>query len=368
MGTQCRLKRAAPWASHALAGRQPVGTADGRLVPEKKVSEMEQTKEASMSAVLFDEYGPPEVLRLERVPKPEAGPGEVLVRVRAAGVNPGDWQMRSGWAAETFGLSLPLPFTPGYDLEGVVEAAGSGATRYRAGDRVFGMMANAGAYAEYAAVSETRLAQLPASLDDIRAAGVPMSAFTAWTAVHVQACVEPSQTVLINGASGGVGHFAVQFAKLVGAHVIAVSSGRNLAFSRSLGADAVFDYETDDWKALEGQAHAVIDTVGGERTDMLVRSLRRGGTLVPVGWGRYSQELAEERGVGVQELLMAPFDADRLARIGELLAAGELRVEIGKALPLAEAARAHELSESRRARGKIVLYTGDDVPSPSAIE
>jgi len=321
-----------------------------------------------MIAVRFREYGPPDVLRHESVPKPAAGPGEVLVRVRAAGVNPGDWQMRSGWAAEKFGVSLPLPFTPGYDLAGVVEAAGPGVAKYRTGDRVFGMTANAGAYAAYAAVAETRLAPLPSSLDDIRAAGVPMSAFTAWTAVHMQARAEVGQTVLINGASGGVGHFAVQFAKLAGAHVIAVSSGRNLAFSRSLGADAVFDYETGDWSSLEGQAHAVIDTVGGERTDALVRCLRPGGTLVPVGWGRYSQELAKARGVFVQELLMAPFDADRLARIGEQLATGELRVVIGKALPLAEAARAHELSESRRVRGKLVLYLEDDMPSSSAVE
>ncbi|SFA77929.1 NADPH:quinone reductase [Cohnella sp. OV330] len=310
-----------------------------------------------MNAVRFHEYGPPEALRFEQVPRPVAGAGEVLVRVRAAGVNPGDWQMRSGWAAEKFGLSLTLPFTPGYDLAGVVEAAGPGTERYRIGDRVFGMTATAGAYAEYAAVPASRLAPLPVELDDEQAAGVPMSAFTAWTAVHGQALLSPGQTALINGASGGVGHFAVQFAKLAGARVIAVTSGRNRAFADSLGADEVFDYTADDWAELEGAADAVIDTVGGERTDALVRSVRQGGTLVPVGWGQYSPALAETIGVRVQELLMAPFDADRLARIGERLASGDLRVEIGAAMRLAEAASAHALSESRRARGKIVLRT-----------
>lgn len=310
-----------------------------------------------MNAVRFHEYGPPEALRFEAAPRPVAGAGEVLVSVRAAGVNPGDWQMRSGWAAERFGLSLTLPFTPGYDLAGVVEATGPGTERYRIGDRVFGMTATAGAYAEYAAVPESRLAKLPAALDDEQAAGVPMSAFTAWTAVHGQALLSPGQTALINGASGGVGHFAVQFAKLAGARVIAVVSGRNRAFAESLGADEVFDYTADDWAELEGAADAVIDTVGGERTDALVRSVRQGGTLVPVGWGQYSPALAERIGVRVQELLMAPFDADRLARIGEQLASGDLRVEICAAIRLAEAASAHALSESRRARGKIVLRT-----------
>ncbi|WP_271752012.1 NADP-dependent oxidoreductase [Cohnella sp. JJ-181] len=318
-----------------------------------------RTNAKTMNAVRFHEYGPPEALRFERVTRPSAGTREVLVRVRAAGVNPGDWQMRSGWAAEKFGLSLTLPFTPGYDLAGIVEEVGPGVTRYRAGDRVFGMTAAAGAYAEFVAVPESRLALLPAALDDVQAAGVPMSAFTAWTAVHAQAQVLPGQTVLINGASGGVGHFALQFAKLAGARVIAVTSGRNRAFAEALGADDVFDYTADDWAALAGVADAVIDTVGGEETEALVRSVRQGGSLVPVGWGRYSPELARKIGVRVQELLMAPFEADRLARIGERLAAGDLRAEIGAAMPLAEAARAHALSESRRARGKIVLQAGE---------
>ncbi len=310
-----------------------------------------------MNAVRIHEYGPPEALCFERVPRPAAGPGEVLIRVRAAGVNPGDWQMRSGWAAEKFGLSLTLPFTPGYDLAGVVEETGPGAERYLAGDRVFGMTATAGAYAEYAAVPESRLAPLPAALDYVHAAGVPMSAFTAWTAVHEQSILTPGQTALINGVSGGVGHYAVQFAKLEGARVIAVTSGRNRTFAQSLGADEVFDYTTDDWVELEGAADAVIDTVGGEWTDALVRSVRQGGTLVPVGWGQYSQALAETIGVRVQKLLMAPFEAARLEWIGELLSAGDLHVEIGAEMRLLEAVRAHALSESRRARGKIVLRT-----------
>ncbi|MDG0792465.1 NADP-dependent oxidoreductase [Cohnella ginsengisoli] len=310
-----------------------------------------------MNAVRFHAYGPPDTLRLEQVARPVAGPGEVLVRVRASGVNPGDWQMRSGWAMEKFGLALTLPFTPGYDLAGVVEAAGPGAERYRAGDRVYGMTATAGAYAEYAAVPESRLAPLPGALDDEQAAGVPMSAFTAWTAVHEQALLAPGRTALINGASGGVGHFAVQFAKLAGARVIAVTSGRNRAFAESLGADSVFDYTTDDWRELEGAADAVIDTFGGERTDDLVRAVRKDGTLVPIGWGQYSAELAENVGARVQALRMAPFDADRLKWIGELIVTGDLRVEIGASMPLAESASAHALSESRRARGKIVLRT-----------
>lgn len=327
---------------------------------------VQETARETMGAIRFSEYGPPGVLRDERVVRPVPGPGEALVRVHAAGVNPGDWQMRSGWARDKFGLELELPFTPGYDLSGVVEAVGPDASRFRVGDAVFGMTAAAGAYAEYAAVPETRLAPRPAALSDIQAAGVPMSAFTAWTAVHAQARVEAGRTVLINGASGGVGHFAVQFAKLAGARVVAVSSARNRAFVASLGADAVFDYEKDDWSALEGQVHAVIDTVGGDRTEALIRTVRRGGALVPVGWGRYSPDIAAEAGVHVQELLMAPFEAERLTQIGRLLTSGDLRVEIGTVLPLAQAARAHALSESRRARGKIVLRIDSDGSTRSA--
>lgn len=308
-----------------------------------------------MHAVRFHEYGPPGVLRVEQVPRPTAGQGEVLVRIRAAGVNPGDWQMRSGIAAQRFGLQLPLPFTPGYDLSGVVAEVGPGAERFKVGDAVYGMTANAGGYAEYAAVPESHLTAKPATLDDIRAAAVPMSAFTAWNALADQANVQPGQTVLINGASGGVGHFAVQFAKRLGAQVIGVASGRNQRFLQELGADRTIDYTRTVLHEAARQVDTVIDTVGGEHTDSLIRTLRRGGALVPIGYGRYSPELAAEAGVTVHELRMMQIDSSALARIGEQIDAGVLKVVVDAVFPLEAASEAHELSESRRARGKIVL-------------
>ena len=192
----------------------------------------------TMKAIRYSTYGGPDVLRLEEVPVPAIGEGEVLVRVHAAGVNPGDWQIRSGLAGDRFGL----PYIPGWDISGVVVSVGEAVIGLYPGDAVYGMTANSGGCAEYAVVPAGHLAPKPSAATFIEAAALPQSGFTAWHALFVQGHLEAGQTVLINGAAGGVGHLAVQLARWKGARVIASASARNEAYLRNLGIDAFVDY------------------------------------------------------------------------------------------------------------------------------
>jgi NADPH:quinone reductase-like Zn-dependent oxidoreductase len=178
---------------------------------------------STMKAIRFSSYGGPEVLQYEDVPRPIAGPGEVLIRIHAAGVNPGDKNIRAGIAKKRFGLTIPLPFIPGNDLSGEVAAVGSDGTAFQEGDLVYGLTTNGATYAEYTTAAASQLALKPTSMDHIQAAGVPLTALTAWQALFDHGHLEKGQTVLVNGASGGVGHFAVQFAKMKGAQVIGVA-------------------------------------------------------------------------------------------------------------------------------------------------
>jgi NADPH:quinone reductase-like Zn-dependent oxidoreductase len=302
----------------------------------------------TMKAIRFHTYGGPEVLQLEDVPVPSVQAGEVLVRVYAAGVNPGDWQIRSGLAHRKFGIDVPLPSIPGYDVSGMVEAVGLGVTTFQRGDAVYGMTTHSSAYAQYTTADPSHLALKPASLDHIQAAGVPMSAFTVWHTLFVRTRVVAGQTVLVNGAAGGVGHFAVQLAKVQGARVIGVASGRNEAFLRELGIDLFIDYTITPVEQVARDVDLVIDTVGGENGDRLLSVLKRGGTLIPTTWGHYASLIVED------VVLLLPTTA-QLAEIGKLIDTGGVRVEISMVQPLAEAYKAHELSESGHARGKIVL-------------
>lgn len=305
----------------------------------------------TMKAIRYHTRGGPEVLRLEYVERPRPGPGEVLVRVHAVGVNPGDWQIRSGLAGDAF----PLPYIPGWDVSGVVAAAGPGAEGFREGEEVYGMTADSAGCAEYVAVSQSRLARKPWNVSHLQAAATPMSAFTAWHALVEQGGLTAGHTVMIHGAAGGVGHFAVQIAKLMGARVIGVASGRNQAFLRELGADECVDYTKTPLEQLPQTADLVLDTVGGPEGDALLAVLKPGGRLVPVTYGRYSPEKAAALAIDVREVRLLQIATPDLERIGRWLEEGWLHAFIDTVVPLEETCLAHERSESRRVRGKIVI-------------
>jgi NADPH:quinone reductase-like Zn-dependent oxidoreductase len=303
-----------------------------------------------MKAIRYSAFGGPEVLRLEEVPVPVPGEGEVLVRVHAAGVNPGDWQIRSGLAGDRFGL----PYIPGWDVAGVV-AAGGEAAGFRPGEAVYGMTANSGGCAEYAVVPVGHLARKPSAATFAQAAALPQSGFTAWHALFEQGRLEAGQTVLINGAAGGVGHLAVQLARWIGARVIGTASARNEAFLRSLGVDAFVDYAAELPAELVRSADLVLDTAAGGNRDWLIDALKPGGRLVPIAFGSHSEGKAAEAGVEVLDVQFPPFASAVLDELSRLFDEGRLRVTIDSEFPLEETAKAHERSESRRARGKIVV-------------
>jgi len=303
-----------------------------------------------MKAIRFSVFGGPEVLRLEEVPVPVPGEGEVLVRVHAAGVNPGDWQIRSGLAGDRFGL----PYIPGWDVAGTVAAGGADAG-FRPGDAVYGMTADSGGCAEYAVVPAGQLARKPSAATFIEAAALPQSGFTAWHALFEQGRLETGQTVLINGAAGGVGHLAVQLARWKGARVIGTASARNERFLRELGVDEFVDYAAGLPAELAGSADLVLDTAAGGDRDWLIDALKPGGRLVPIAFGRHSAGKAAEAAVEVQEVQFPPFSSAVLDQLSSLVDEGRLHVTIDSVFPLEETAKAHVRSESRRARGKIVI-------------
>jgi NADPH:quinone reductase-like Zn-dependent oxidoreductase len=297
-----------------------------------------------MRAVVVHETGGPEVLRQEDVDPPAPDDGQVLVRVRAASMNPIDWKYRSGRAAKR------LPAILGNDLSGVVEE--SRADGFDAGDEVFGIAAS-GAYAQQATCPARMIALKPAGISHEQAAALPVAAMTAWQALFDHGGLERGQTAIIAGATGGVGHLAVQFASHAGARTIAVGSARNRDFALGLGATDYVDYTSEDVAAAVSDADVAFDAVGGATTTQLLATVREGGVLVTIA-NAPPEEQAAERGVRALVFSMSP-DPAQLAAIGAMVAANEVHVEIAECLPLAEIARAHQLSESGHTRGKIVL-------------
>jgi NADPH:quinone reductase-like Zn-dependent oxidoreductase len=271
----------------------------------------------------------------------------VLIEVRAASVNPYEWKQRRGLAP------VKLPAVLGSDVSGVVVV--SRAEGFAERDEVFGIAAS-GAYAELATALATMIAIKPAGVGHEQAAGIPVAGMTAWQALFDRGGLGRGQTALIAGAAGGVGHFAVQFAKVVEARAIGTGSTRHREFVLGLGADDYVDYTHQDVAEAVSGVDVALDTVGGETTQSLLPTVREGGILVTVA-GSAPEEAARERGVRAESLIMSPSSA-QLTRIAELVAAGEVRVEVSEAIPLAEAYRAHELSESRHVRGKLILTVG----------
>jgi NADPH:quinone reductase-like Zn-dependent oxidoreductase len=298
-----------------------------------------------MRAVRQHALGGPEVLVVEDVPRPEPGPTEVLVRVAAAGVNPVDWKVRTRG-----GMLAELPFTVGWDVAGVVEELGVGVTWLSVGDRVFGMPRfprEAACYAEYVTSPSRQLTRIPDGLSDVEAAAIPLAGLTAWQSLVETGGVGEDSRVLVLGAAGGVGHLAVQIAKARGAWVAGTSSPGKHAFLAELGVDQPLDKDA----ATAVEVDAVLDAVGGETGLAALPSLREGGMLVTLSSS--SVPALEEAAAGrvrVEGILVEP---DRLGL--EALAALGVKPHVEATFPLEEAARAHELGEQGRTRGKIVL-------------
>ncbi len=310
----------------------------------------------TMQAIRLHDFGGPEVMQLEAVARPVAGPGEVLVKVRAASVNPVDWKLRAGYL-KAF-LPYQPPLTPGLDLAGTVEAVGPDVTGFAVGDEVFGkadFMKPNGSYAQYVAVAQSALAPKPRTLDFIHAAAVPVVATSAWQALFGAGAIElkPGQTVLIHAGAGGVGSFAIQLAKWKGATVIATASAGNQALLLELGADQAIDYTAAPFETVVGQVDAVVDTIGGDTQARSWGLLKPGGVLASL---MGAPAAASFEGLGVRGVGVSGGQANaQLGLIGELIDQGVLKTVVSKVLPLAQAAQAHVLSQSGHARGKIVL-------------
>jgi NADPH:quinone reductase-like Zn-dependent oxidoreductase len=308
---------------------------------------------ATMKAVRIHAYGGVDVLRYEDVPRPRPGPGEVLVRVHAAGVNPVDAAIREGRLRERLHSTLPL--TLGWDVSGAIEALGPGVTRFRRGDAVFAYLAltRGGGYAEYVVMAEAEAAPKPTSIDHVQAASVPVVALTAWQSLVDKAQLQPGQTVLIHGGSGGVGTMAIQIAKIRGARVIATGSARNLDYLKSLGADEVIDYGATRFEDVVKDVDVVFDLVGKDTQERSWQVIKKGGILVSVREPG-AEEKAKERGVRAAYVLVQPH-AEQLAEIARLIDAGRIKPVVSETFSLAEVQRAHQQIETRHTRGKLVL-------------
>jgi len=307
----------------------------------------------SMMAWRVHEFGPPNVMAFDRVPRPEPGPGEVLVKVAAAGVGPWDGWIRAGKSA----LPQPLPLTLGSDLAGTIAALGPGVSELHVGDQVYGVTNPQfiGAYAEYAVASAAMLASKPTSITDVEASSVPVVAVTAWQALFDQAQLKAGQSVLIHGAAGNVGAYAVQLARRADMRTIATAAANDIPFVRDLGADTVIDYQSQRFEQAVRDLDAVIDLVGGETQTRSFEVLRRSGKLISAV-SQPDQHLAHSHGVEAAFFLVN-VTTQALAQIAGLIDSGKLRTRVGVVLPLADAREAHMMLEGLRPhpKGKIVL-------------
>lgn len=333
----------------------------------------------TMKAVQQHQFGGPEVLLYEDAPMPELKPGEVLVRVLAVGVNPPDWYLRDGYKTlpPEWQPKVRFPLILGTDISGVVQAIAKDVHSLAVGDEVYsmvrfpsgGMTGESRAYAQYVSVPASQVTLKPGGIDHVHAAGAPMSLLTAWQFMIEQGHDVPNplqphqhqpvplqgKVVLVNGAAGGVGHFAVQLAKWKGARVIAVASGRNESFLLDLGADEVIDYSKTKPEDVVRNVDLVVDAVGGPTSGRFLQTLKRGGALFPIfPLGFSSAQEAEKLGLTVSATQVQS-SGEQLKQIGRLLEAGTIRVAIDSTFPLAEAKQAHKRAAEGHTQGKIVL-------------
>ena len=333
----------------------------------------------TMKAVRLHEFGGPDELRHEAVPVPALSPGEVLVRVHAASLNPPDWYTREGMpdVPETIRPKFDLPLIPGTDVSGIVAEVAPDVDRFQVGDEVVGMLRfpspmQSGAYAEYVTAPAEDLGRKPAGMSHLKAAGLPMSGLTAWQflvelghdhpspfqeAPHRPMPLGPGKTVLVNGAAGGVGHLAVQLATARGARVIAVASGRHETFLRHLGVDEFIDYTVTDAADVVRDADVVLDNVGGSTSRRFLKTLRPGGHLYPVYMGEFDpDEVARHQAtVTATQVRASGAQIDQLA---DLVEQGSLDVAIDSVFPLELSSDAHARADRGPIEGKVVLDLG----------
>ena len=311
---------------------------------------------ASMTAVMARQYGGPDVLKVESVPVPEPKDNEVLVRVIASGVNPADPLILGGKYAKEFGTHLPLVL--GYDVAGVVVKAGASVTRLHPGDAIYAFLLWGGGWAQYCLTNEHEAALKPKKLSFTDAAAVPLAALTAWQALVDVAHLEKGQTVLIHGASGGVGSFAVQIAKAKGARVIGTGSSANQDLLKQLQVDVPVDYTKQRFEDLARNVDVVIDPVGGETLGRSYPVVKRGGIIVTLV-SRCDQQALQRYGIRGESLASHP-DAGELEEIAHLIDDGRIKPIVSQVLPLTQAAKADEQAETHHTRGKIVLKIADE--------
>ncbi|MEU0500834.1 NADP-dependent oxidoreductase [Nocardia sp. NPDC005998] len=313
-----------------------------------------------MRAIQQEHWSGPETMRLVDIERPRPLYTEVLVKVIAAGVNPVDCFSREGRA---YADARTLPFVNGWDVAGIVEEVGYGVTRFRPGDRVYGMPwfpRAAGAYAEYVTAPSHQFARMPTGSSFTEAAALPLAALTAWQMLVDIAKVAPGQRVLVSAAAGGVGHLAVQIAKSFGAYVIGTARSAKHDFLAELGADETIDYTTTDIAATVRDVDIVIQMYGGDPALRMLETLRPGGILVngQAAWTPGMYERAAELGVRASTFLVEPDRAD-LESLTDLVEKNQLRPHVETVLPLEQVAEAHRLIEQGRTTGKIVLTVAE---------
>jgi NADPH:quinone reductase len=315
---------------------------------------------ATIKAVQIDAFGDIDVLQYKEVERPEPREGEVLVRVRAAGVNLVDAASRRFPLPITTGKK-ELPYILGWDIAGDVVALGPGVTQFAVGDAVYGMPRfpdEAKAYSEYTTAPVADITLKPHTLTYQEAAGVPLAALTAWQSIFDIANLQAGQSIFISGGSGGVGHFAIQFARWKGAKVITTTSTRNIEFVRALGADVVIDYTQQEFQDVVKDVDVVLDNIGEDVLKHSFEVVKRGGIIVSLpghkGVGQLGAELAPRYGVRFVLAMVHP-SGEQMAEMAQLFDAGQLKVHLDGVFPLQEAGQAHKLSENGHVRGKLVL-------------
>ena len=313
----------------------------------------------SMQAVVAHEYGAPEVLKLERVQRPEPNDDEALVRVIASSVNPADPLTLSGKYAREFGTHLPL--IPGYDIAGIVEKTGANVTKLKVDDAIYGYPTFGGGWADYVTVKEWEVSAKPKSLNFVEAAAVPMGALTAWQALVDVAKLQPGQTILIHGGSGGVGSFAVQIAKARGARVIATASTKNQELLKQLGADVAVDYTKTKFEDVAKDVDAVLDPIGKENLARSYAVVKKGGIVMSLV-ARPDPDELEKHGIRGAGISVHP-DTEDLTEITQLIDAGKIKPIVTQILPLSDAVKAQQQAATHHTRGKIVLMIADEPKS-----
>lgn len=309
-----------------------------------------------MKAARIHAYGAPSEIQVEEAPLPTLNKDDVLIRTVATSVNPVDWKIRKGYLKSFIPYDMPLIM--GWDVSGVVERVGPAVTTFKPGDAVYSRpdIRRNGAYAEFIAVRESEIAFKPDTISHVEAASLPLVSITAWESLFTTANLTAGQKVLIHAGAGGVGSIAVQLAKSKGAHVTATASTAKLALVKSLGADEVIDYRTQDFAAVAKDMDVVFDTLGGEVQEKSWSILKPGGMLVSIV-DRPSEDRAKAEGKRAGYVFIGP-NAAILTELGQMVDTGLVRPLIAAEFGLNDAAKAQELSETGRATGKIVIYVG----------